>query len=93
MALWSIAFLGLRPLASLLDGAVASVAGVRVAGVLLALPALVAATVLLSPVGKPSDRLVSPRRATTRTAARITDVHLPRNQSGGGEGVDMSLCR
>jgi MFS family permease len=40
MALWSIAFLGLRPLASLLDGAVAGAFGVRTAGVLLALPVL-----------------------------------------------------
>jgi MFS family permease len=40
MALWSIAFLGLRPVASLVDGAVAGAAGVRAAGVLLALPAL-----------------------------------------------------
>src|SRR2546423_12647672 len=39
MALWSIAFLGLRPIASLVDGAVADSAGVRAAGVLLALPA------------------------------------------------------
>jgi predicted MFS family arabinose efflux permease len=43
MALWSIAFLGLRPLASLLDGAVAGTLGVRTAGVLLALPVLAAA--------------------------------------------------
>ncbi len=40
MALWSVAFLGLRPFASLLDGAIAGAAGVRVAGVLLTLPAL-----------------------------------------------------
>jgi hypothetical protein len=40
MALWSIAFLGMRPFASLVDGAVASAFGVRVAGVVLALPAL-----------------------------------------------------
>jgi MFS family permease len=40
MALWSIAFLGMRPFASLIDGAVASAFGVRVAGVVLALPAL-----------------------------------------------------
>jgi predicted MFS family arabinose efflux permease len=44
MALWSIAFLGLRPLASLLDGAVAGAFGVRTAGVLLALPVLAGAT-------------------------------------------------
>jgi MFS family permease len=40
MALWGVAFLGLRPVASLADGAIAAVAGVRVAGVILALPAL-----------------------------------------------------
>src|SRR5205085_4347434 len=43
MALWSIAFLGLRPVASLLDGAIAGAFGVRVAGVVLAAPALVGA--------------------------------------------------
>jgi MFS family permease len=48
MALWSVAFLGLRPVASLLDGALAGAFGVRVAGVVLALPALAgAATILL----------------------------------------------
>jgi MFS family permease len=40
MALWSVAFLGLRPFASLLDGAIAGAFGVRVAAVVLALPAL-----------------------------------------------------
>src|SRR5205814_9466933 len=39
MALWSVAFLGLRPVASLIDGALAGAFGVRVAGVFLALPA------------------------------------------------------
>jgi hypothetical protein len=48
MALWSIAFLGLRPVASLLDGALAGAFGVRVAGVVLAVPALVGAAVALS---------------------------------------------
>jgi MFS family permease len=43
MALWSVAFLGLRPVASLADGAIASAFGVRAAGVVLALPALAAA--------------------------------------------------
>ena len=43
MALWGVAFLGVRPLASLVDGAIASAAGVRTAGVVLALPALVTA--------------------------------------------------
>lgn len=47
MALWSVAFLGLRPIASLVDGAIASGFGVRVAGVVLALPALAAAAAIL----------------------------------------------
>jgi predicted MFS family arabinose efflux permease len=46
MALWSIAFLGLRPFASLVDGLVADAFGVRVAGVLLALPALLTAVLI-----------------------------------------------
>jgi len=46
MALWSIAFLGLRPVASLIDGAIASAFGVRTAGVVLTIPAFVAALLL-----------------------------------------------
>jgi MFS family permease len=46
MALWSVAFLGLRPFASLVDGALAGAFGVRVAGVVLALPALVMAVLI-----------------------------------------------
>ena len=42
MALWSVAFLGLRPIASLTDGAIAGAFGVRAAGVVLAVPALAA---------------------------------------------------
>lgn len=38
MALWSIAFLGVRPAASLLDGSLAGAFGVRAAAVALALP-------------------------------------------------------
>ncbi len=43
MALWSVAFLGSRPLASLLDGAMAAALGPRGATLLLSLPALAAA--------------------------------------------------
>jgi MFS family permease len=43
MALWSIAFLGVRPVASLVDGAIAGAAGVRAATVAMALPALAGA--------------------------------------------------
>jgi MFS family permease len=47
MALWSIAFLGLRPVASLTDGALAGAFGVRAAGTVLAIPALVGAVAVL----------------------------------------------
>lgn len=46
MALWSVAFLGLRPIASLLDGAIAGTFGVRTAGVVLAVPVLAIAIVI-----------------------------------------------
>ena len=46
MALWSVAFLGLRPVASITDGALAGTFGVRAAGVCLTVPALVAAGVI-----------------------------------------------
>ena len=48
MALWGIAFIGLRPIASLADGAIASGFGVRAAGVVLALPVLAAAVAVLT---------------------------------------------
>jgi MFS family permease len=60
MALWGVAFLGVRPFASLLDGAIAAVAGVRVAGVVLALPALAGAVLIL---GWPRLRRVRARVA------------------------------
>jgi MFS family permease len=47
MALWGVAFLGLRPVASLVDGAIAGAFGVRVAGVALAVPALLAAAAIV----------------------------------------------
>jgi MFS family permease len=46
MALWSVAFLGLRPLASLADGGLAATIGVRGAGLVLAVPALAGAIVV-----------------------------------------------
>jgi MFS family permease len=52
MALWSVAFLGLRPLASLLDGAVAGAFGVRTAGIVLTVPAFAMAAVTAFYVAK-----------------------------------------
>lgn len=46
MALWSVAFLGIRPLASICDGALAGSIGIRLAAPVMALPALAAAAAL-----------------------------------------------
>lgn len=43
MALWSVAFFGIRPLASLIDGGLAASFGVRIAAVTMSVPALVGA--------------------------------------------------
>jgi len=43
MALWSVAFLGVRPFGSLADGAAAAAIGLRPAALMMAAPALVAA--------------------------------------------------
>lgn len=48
MALWSVAWLGTRPIASLIDGALASLAGVRFAAGAMALPVLVGAVLLIA---------------------------------------------
>jgi len=43
MALWSASFLGVRPLVSPVDGAIADAAGFRTAALIMAVPALIAA--------------------------------------------------
>jgi MFS family permease len=87
MALWGVAFLGLRPIASLADGAIASAAGVRAAGVILALPAL-AGAMLLVLVGQRQrgreHRLVQP--AAARAEAESEDGHGP---AAGDRGRDV----
>ena len=46
MALWGVAFLGLRPLASLVDGSVATLVNVRMAALVMAAPVLLGAAYL-----------------------------------------------
>jgi hypothetical protein len=48
MALWSVAFLGTRPIAALIDGGLSSWIGPRPTIVVLAVPSLVAAALVLS---------------------------------------------
>jgi predicted MFS family arabinose efflux permease len=62
MALWTIAFLGVRPIASLVDGAIADAAGVRVATIVLALPAFAGAVVAAG--SHLQGRAVRPAEAT-----------------------------
>jgi MFS family permease len=50
MAIWTIAFLGTRPVGSVIDGALASATSVHVAGLVMALPAFAAAAVLATTV-------------------------------------------
>jgi hypothetical protein len=64
MTLWSIAFLGARPIASIIDGAIASWAGVRVATFCMALPALVGAAVFF--LARPGSRDARSKAAAGR---------------------------
>lgn len=67
MALWSVAFVGVRPFGSLADGAIASGFGLRWAGVAFSLPAVVMAVVL---VVRERRRVASvPRSTSPRPAA------------------------
>jgi MFS family permease len=52
MALWSVAFLGTRPLASLVDGGLATVLGPRAATLLMAMPIVVASAAMLMGPGR-----------------------------------------
>ena len=47
MALWSVCFLGTRPLASLIDGSLASLVGIHATALLMTLPVFAAATGML----------------------------------------------
>jgi MFS family permease len=71
MALWSLAFIGVRPIASLLDGAIASLAGTTVATLAMTAPAAVA--MVLSMV-------LARRERAARTAA--TSSSSPSSASG-----------
>lgn len=60
MALWSVAFVGTRPLASLASGAIAEVAGAQVAAMVLALPVLVLAPWVARQIERPNPVVDGP---------------------------------
>jgi MFS family permease len=56
MALWSVAFLGVRPFGSLVDGAVASAVGLRAAACLMAVPAAAVSVLMLVTLMRRKER-------------------------------------
>lgn len=76
MAVWAIAWAGSKPLASLLDGALAGWIGVHWTGVLLALPALVPITVMIFIPGF-GRWLVRPRPLRELPAAERAVTYVP----------------
>ena len=79
MAVWAIAWAGSKPIASLVDGSLAGLIGVRPTGILLALPALVPVLVLICcpAMGKRIVRKPLPNPAL-RSSRRLTQAHSPR---------------
>jgi MFS family permease len=76
MALWSVAFVGTRPIAALVSGVVAEFAGARVATVVLALPVLVAAPYVA--------RRLSPSRSGGGPPEGVPTGRGADQSSGGG---------
>ena len=73
MALWSVAFIGVRPLSSLVDGALASAASPRVSALAMAVPALVLLTILVVRGGPLPDRgTVAAHAAGDTQGSRLT---------------------
>ena len=82
MAVWSVAWLGTRPIASLVDGAIASLATARVAAAVMAAPVL-AAAVVLGVLGKrhlvrePNEALPGARGRADGGAGRTGAPEVP----------------
>jgi MFS family permease len=72
MALWSVAFLGTRPFASLIDGGLAKLLGVRLTTILLAVPVIVAAgLVLVAPARRTPGAARKERGESSRVGRRL----------------------
>lgn len=72
MGVWTVAWAGSKPIASIIDGALPAVTSVRATGILMALPALIPITVLMAWPGRgeTDGRSSSP---SARLAARATN--------------------
>lgn len=62
MGLWTVAWAGTKPIASLIDGALPTLVGVQICGVVLAIPALIPLLMLVF-CPRMVQRLVRPRRS------------------------------
>lgn len=81
MALWSMAFLGSRPIASLFDGALASAVGVRAAMLVMLVPAVIGGALLVPRRGagqRRGARLRWCRRPVSERASRSPAHSAPR---------------
>lgn len=76
MALWTVAYLGVRPIASLIDGAAATLFGLRFAGFLMTVPTLLGAVLVFRLISQPADS--SQEEIDAR--ANDPDLSLPQRQ-------------
>ena len=80
MAIWSLCFLGTRPMASLADGALASAAGLRPAAVAMTVPVVAAAAamaVLRARVARLRQVGIAPAVLAEPPAAEVPGAELP----------------
>jgi MFS family permease len=76
-ALWSVSFQGSRPVGSLVDGTLATLAGIRVAGLVMCLPAIAASIGLAAAVLRRGDQSsrggrVEPRTTSSGSSETVT---------------------
>ena len=83
MAAWAVAWAGSKPIASLTDGGLAGIIGVRATGILLAAPALLPALILILLATDRQSGLRGPLVRVARWSER-NRYSATRNRSGGG---------
>jgi MFS family permease len=66
MSLWSLSFHGSRPIGSLLDGAIASLAGIRIAGLVMALPTLLGSVAFAALVRRTETKRTEEKSSAAR---------------------------
>jgi predicted MFS family arabinose efflux permease len=68
MALWAVAFLGARPVASLIDGGLAKLAGVRIATIILAIPVIATSALVFVASRRHTFKIIADRGSEPATA-------------------------